>query len=162
MAEDVDVGDRFTAVSDHDRDIDQDLATVVEGHEVAAGHGLRQPRGEADTVGQESKSDAACVGDHADTIGRYGQTGRPRSMLHLPSASLLGLLELSQVQVSPAQQALRCFYTLFRDAPRERSGLGVDESAQLVSSADVTRSPAAIRRMNLRRGVSLRGSMLER
>jgi hypothetical protein len=43
---------------------------------------------------------------------------RPR-----PSASMLGLLEPSQVQVSPAQQALRCFYAPFTPQCRERSGL---------------------------------------
>ncbi len=67
--------------------------------------------------------DAARVGHHADTIGGHGQATGPRSTLHLRSAFQAGDLEPSQVQVSPAGQALPCFYSPIRPRRGERSGL---------------------------------------
>lgn len=91
--------------------------------EVAAGHRLGQLVGQAGPAGQEPGHDAARVSHHADTVGRHGQTRRPRSTLHLRSAFQLGELGTSQSQVSPAVQALPCFYAPITPRRRERSGL---------------------------------------
>ena len=71
MAQHVDIGDRLTAIGDHHRDIDQDPAPVVQGHERAPGQGLGQLTGQAGPITHETESDAARVGHHADTVARY-------------------------------------------------------------------------------------------
>ena len=86
VAQDIDVGDRLTAVEKHDRDVDQDPAVVVERGERAPHHRLRQLGSEAGPIGQKAEPDTARVSHHADTIGGYGQASRSRSTLHLRSA----------------------------------------------------------------------------
>lgn len=95
------------------------------GVEVAANLRLGQLAGQPGPIRQEPGSEAARMGHHAGTITGHGRACRPRSALHLPSAFLLGLLEPSQVQLPPAQQALRCFYSPITPPRRERSGLGM-------------------------------------
>ncbi len=67
-------------------------------------------------------SQAASVGHHADTISRHRQASRPRNALPygVPSGRDFAA---SQSQVSPAGQALPCFYTPITPRRRERSGL---------------------------------------
>ncbi len=117
----VDVGDRLTTIGEHDRHIGQDPATVMDRDETTPGHRLGQLPSQARSVGQQPQRDAARVGHHADTISRDRQPRRPRRTLHLPSASCWATWDLRQVQVFPAQGALRCFTT---PTPGERSGLG--------------------------------------
>ncbi|WP_259906886.1 kynureninase [Dietzia cinnamea] len=76
------------------------------------------------------------MGNHADTIGGNGQTGRPRSTLHLPSAFCLRNRILRQEPVSPVQEALRCISTRKFADPRESPGL--DAVAGQVIVADST------------------------
>ena len=124
MAQHVDVGDRLTAIGEHHRDIDQDPATVVDRGERVAGHRRGETTRQAGSVGQQTKPDTPRVGHHADTVTGHGQPTGPRSTLHLRSAFQAGDLEPSQVQVSPAGQALPCFYAPITPRHRERSGLG--------------------------------------
>ena len=61
--------------------------------------------------------------DHPDTIGSNGQTSRPRSTLHLPSAFCWRTWNLRQVPVSPAQEALRSIYAQRSADSHESPGL---------------------------------------
>ena len=128
VAQHVDVSDRLTTISEHHRNVGQDPAAVMKRDKVAADHHLGQLGREAGAVSQQTGGDAARVGHHADTITGHGQAGGPRSTLHLRSAFHVGDLESSQTQVSPAGQALPCFYAPITPEPRERSGLTAPSS----------------------------------
>jgi hypothetical protein len=53
VSKDVDVSDRLTAIGEHYRDVSQDPAAVLPGHEVPPGHRLGQFGRDAGPVGQE-------------------------------------------------------------------------------------------------------------
>src|SRR5450759_2750454 len=78
------------------------------------------------------------MGHHTRSVSRYGQPGRPRRMLHLRSASLVGSFELSQVQVSVTRQALSRIQAQCQVTTRERSGLSPKSPFALCRCYSVT------------------------
>lgn len=83
----------------------------------------RQFGGQTDLISQKTRRDGPGVRDHPDTISSNGQTSRPRSTLHLPSAFCWRTWNLRQVPVSPAQEALRSIFAQRSADPRESPGL---------------------------------------
>ena len=118
-----DVSDRFTTVSEHDGHISEHLTPIMAWGERPTRQRRRQRAGQPSLVSQKTQASTTDMGYHTGPIASYFQPGRPRSTLHLRSAFQLEKLEPSQVQESPAGQALPCIHTRTTPITRERSGL---------------------------------------
>ena len=114
VAQHVDVGDRLPTVDERQRHIGQD----DERRAIAFDNSLVRPTRSA------SSRNAHCPRAPPRPSRHRSQTTQPITRYASPLNSFLaGELEPSQVQASPDERALRCFYAPIRQAPRKRSGL---------------------------------------
>jgi hypothetical protein len=96
------VRDRLTAVRDHDRQIDQHLATVITPAPLLrCRHRHRQPVGQPELIGHIAQHPGARMRNHVPAITGHHQPRTTRVTLHLPSALLARQLHHRQAQ-SPA------------------------------------------------------------